>query len=184
MRRATEGERGSAADQLAQEARLKGEELTAAKAEVLALREETARLVRDRQAAMDEAAAARTASAGARDEHAKDKAFVLAVIGSLKEQLAAERQERAALRAAAERATAAADETVRTERAAHARALEEATASAAAAAQAELRGVCRGIHRQLSAFCDQWVPSGAEAERVDILGRLAELAEAPAGPST
>ena len=41
-----------------------------------------------------------------------------------------------------------------------------------------------GGTRQLSAFCDQWVPSGAEAERVDILGRLAELAEAPAGPST
>jgi len=119
------------------------------------LRAETARLLRERQAAVDEAAATSEAAARARDEHAKDKAFVLAVISSLKEQLAAERNERASLRAAAERAAAAAQESAAAERAAHERALADATEAAAAQAQAELRGACRAIHRQLSSFCDK-----------------------------
>ena len=131
---------------------------------------------------VDQAAATSEAAARARDEHAKDKAFVLAVISSLKEQLAAERNERASLRAAAERAATAAHESITAARVAHERALADATEAAAAQAEAELRGACRGIHRQLASFCDKWVPSGAESERVDILGRLGALAEADAGP--
>ena len=138
--------------------------------------------MREKQAAVDEVAARLAAAASARDEQAKDKAFILAVIGSLKEQLGAERAERTTMRDAANRATATAEETVATERAAHERALVDATAASAAQAEAELRQVCRGIHWQLVAFCDKWVPSGAESERMDILGRLAELAEVESPP--
>ena len=41
------------------------------------------------------------------------------------------------------------------------------------------------LHTRLAAFCERWVPSGAEAEKVAILEQLRELEEAVGvdGPS-
>ena len=36
---------------------------------------------------------------------------------------------------------------------------------------------CRQLHSRLSAFCDKWVPLGAEAEKLSILEGLKEIEE-------
>ena len=132
--------------------------------------------VRERLAAQDAAGASRASVEEARAEHAKDKAFVLAVISTLRDQLAAERAERETLRAEASARQAAQTEALAAERAAHDKALGLASQAARAEAAAEMRLACRELHASMSGFCDKWVPSGAEQERLALLGRLTELA--------
>ena len=110
-------------------------------------------------------------------EHAKDKSFMLTVVNTLKEQLAEERGERAKLTASVEQSARAQQAGFAELKAAH----EASGATRAAEAQAEAaalgRRACRELHAKLASFCDKWVPSGAEVDRVVVLEQLRELEE-------
>ena len=137
--------------------------------------------------ARSQSAAAEDALTELRAETAKDKAFMLAVVNTLKEQLGEERAERAALRRALDAASAAHHATLDELRASHQSALEASAYSRAAEEAQHGRRACRQLHSRLAAFCERWVPAGAEAEKLALLEQLRELeevlvAEAPGGP--
>ena len=144
----------------------------------------------------DEAAADAEASAAAqRNELAKDKAFMLNVVTTLKEQLGEERQararawksrghpsdltppdppfqERAKLRATLDEALAAQREEAAEVRAAHETALLRAEKAGAGAAAAGARRIGGEVRAALHSFCEKWVPPAAEPEKAAVLGPL------------
>ncbi len=98
-------------------------------------------------------------------------------MNTLKEQLAEERAERTKMRETLELAHAAQQQGFAQLQAAHEAAADASGQSRAAEVTSIARRGCRELHGRLVAFCEKWVPSGAETEKVVILEGLRELEE-------